>query len=105
MHCTGVGRRNGLCISRELGMLCNAGVAVPLLVLERQGFVSSCHLASEPHYRAQGGKKGTVECQHAGVTSLRCCRSSCFLQWMSWSHIRLQSRTLLKLPMNLGGLR
>ena len=74
--------------------------------------VSACssQSAAEPRYRALAGKKGMVECQCWGdivaATSCRCRGLTLQLwQWMSWLRMRLPSRTLLRLPRQLGGLR
>ena len=64
----------------------------------------SCHSAAEPRYRALAGKKGMANAS-ARATSWRCCRGLSLRQWMLWLRTRLRSRTLLRLPRHLGGLR
>ena len=58
----------------------------------------SCQLAAEPRYRAVAGKQGMVECQRRGDIVAVLPRLELAWLWMPWLRMRLQSRTLPRLP-------
>ena len=64
----------------------------------------SCQSAAEPRYRALAGKKGTVKFQRRGDIVAVLPRLE-LTAAVSWLRMRLRSRTLLRLPRQLGGLR
>ena len=68
----------------------------------------SCQSTTERRYRALAGKKGMekgmVEYQRRGDI-LAVLPGLSLRQWMSWLRTRLRSRTLLRLPRQVGGLR
>ena len=69
-----------------------------LLMLSR----SACSCQSVANSRDRTQAKWHVR---AMATLRRCCHGLGLRQWISWSHMRPQSRTLLSLPRKLGALQ
>ena len=63
-----------------------------------------CQPAAEPRYRPWTARRAWSNAS-AGAIWCQCCRGSSLRQWFSWLRMRLRSRTLLRLPRQLGGLR